>query len=373
MLKISLQIFLLVFICHTYAQKKDVHIIELLPNDTETVMDCDFYIAEIIDNRIIKSNIGIAQKGLMNRKVLSDFSKDFGREILDYLETITPKDSSKQALTLRINQLLISEHTGAFKETGKAVVRLDVLIKNDDAYGKLGSFSDLKTKNSMDVTRKHDDRIRAVLKHCLMQFDSLEWSSIEAKSIDVTKPKVAKILNADIQQGFFETYMELANNNPDNQVNFEVQNRSTERKLHLKDTENNDKIVDFAYYDGKDLYLNAASYSGERHYIKTERFDQFLIFSDVFVNDDNVAGMSMAFGVLGVLASSERQTVMFDLNSGQFFPMARTKMRLILKEDYPDLYKKFKRDSRNHTLIKEILQTLYHEKGKEAFRALVRM
>ena len=57
MLKKSLQIFLLVFICHTYAQKKDVHIIELLPNDTETVMDCDFYIAEIIDNRIIKSNI----------------------------------------------------------------------------------------------------------------------------------------------------------------------------------------------------------------------------------------------------------------------------------------------------------------------------
>ena len=49
--------------------------------------------------------------------------------------------------------------------------------------------------------------------------------------------------------------------------------------------------------------------------------------------------MSLAFGVLGVLMSNEHQTVLFDLSTGQFYPMTRTKMRLLLKKDYPEFLK----------------------------------
>ncbi|MBL86404.1 MAG: hypothetical protein CMO82_07080 [Winogradskyella sp.] len=372
-LKISFYFFITLLVSFALnAQNKDVHEIELLPNETETVLSTDFYISEIIDNRIIKSNIGIAQKGLMNRKVLSDFSKDFDREILDYLETILPIDSSKTALSLRINQLLISEHTGAFKETGKAIVRLNVLVKlNDSIYGNYGSFEASRSKNSMDVTRKHDDRIRAVLKDCLMQFDSLDREVLVLKKLNPFSPESVKVLNDSIKQGFFETYMELANNSPIRDINFKIQNRTTDEKLHLKDTIINKKIMHFAYNDGENTYLNASTYSGERHYVKTDRFDDFLIFSDVFVNQDNVSGMSLAFGVLGVLMSNEHQTVLFDLSTGQFYPMTRTKMRLLLKKDYPEFYKKYKRNSRNHEMNKEIIQSIYKEKTSEEFRALI--
>ena len=116
-LKISFYFFITLLVSFALnAQNKDVHEIELLPNETETVLSTDFYISEIIDNRIINVSNTIT-------------SSDFDREILDYLETILPIDSSKTALSLRINQLLISEHTGAFKETGKAIVRLNVLVK----------------------------------------------------------------------------------------------------------------------------------------------------------------------------------------------------------------------------------------------------
>lgn len=355
----------------SHAQKKDIHSIELLPNDSETVLVTDFYISEIIDNRILKTNIGIAQKGLMNRKVLSDFSKDFDVELLEYLSTILPVDSTKTALSLRINQLLISEHTGAFKETGKAIVRLDVLEKDNlNNYSALGSFTAERSKNSMDVTRKHDDRIRAVLKDCMVQFDSLDWKSITPDKIDITRPKEAKIINEGVAEGFFKTYTELANNDALSNLTFRVQNRSTDEKLHLKDSLNK-KITHFAYYDGEAIFLNASTYSGERHYIKTERLDSFLLFTDIFVNQDNVSGMSMAFGVLGVLASNERQTVLFDLNSGQFHALNRSKMRLILKNDYPDLYKKFKRDSRNYELAKEIITGLYEQESPEVFREMI--
>ena len=372
-MKLKFILILSVLVTTIYAQKKDVHIIELLPNETETKIETDFYISEIIDNRIIKNNIGIAQKGLMNRKVLSDFSKPFDLELLDYLETILPKDSNKTNLSVRINQLLVSEQTGAFKETGKAIVRLDVLIKNNDSsYGSLGSFEATKSKNSMDVTGKHDDRIRAVLKECLLQFDSLDWKKIKPLKIDVNRPLKANVLLEPVKHGFFQTYTELANNIPLENLSFQIQNRSTETRLHLKDSLGN-KMKHFAYYDGNDIYLNASTYSGDRYYIKTERFDDFLLFSDVFVNQDNVMGMSMAFGVLGLLSSNERQSVMFDLNTGTFYPLNRTKMRLILKNDYKDLYKKHKRDTRNLEVMKEILNELYLRNTPEQFKALIKL
>lgn len=240
-------------------------------------------------------------------------------------------------------------------------------------YNSLGSFEATRQKNSMDVTPKHDDRIRAILKDCLLQFNSLDRKSITPYKIDLNLPLQSKILKDSIKSGFYGTYTELANNNPIKTIVYETQKRSTREKLHLKDANTKKKIIHFAYNNGKQTFLNASTYSGERHYILTERFDQFLLFNDFFVNQDKVMGLSMAFGVLGILASNENQTVLFDLNTGRFYPLNKTKMQLILKKDYPKLYKKYRNSPKSPKLTKEILNTIYNNISPEEFRAIIRL
>jgi hypothetical protein len=370
----SYLIILIVLLFQTigFSQKSDAyHIINLLPNDTELVENVDFYISDIIDNRVYTDNIGIAQKGVFNKKVLSKFENSFKDELLNYLETVFPKDNSKTPLVLRVNQLLISENTGAFKETGKAIVDLDVLFFKDDTYYFLDSFSSSREKNSMDVTRKHDDRIRAVLKECLMTFNEKSFSNYKLRTISLEKPDVPVILSQAIKEGFYKTFFEFYNNEPftDSTIAFK-ENRNRPNKLFLKDREHK-KALYYAYSNGENVFLNAANYSGEKHFVKTEILDRYLLFNDSFVHQDKVGAVSLAFGVLGVLASNERTNVLLDLHSGQYHVLDSRKMKLLTGKDYPHLYKMYKKQPHDVEVIKSILEKIIEEINVEQARAII--
>lgn len=355
-----------------FGQNKRTHIVELLPNTTETIENVKFYISDIYDNRVYKTNIGIAQKGVFNKKVLSVFKRSFKDELSNYLETVFPVDTSKTPIVIRINKLLISEHTGAFKETGKAIVSMDVLIENEGEYGLIGSFSAMREKNSMDVTRKHDDRIRAVLKECLMQFNTTNWKDIIPAPTSLEKSGASKILTENYKEGFYRSSLELFNNQTLIDTTFQiVKKKSKKDKIFLRNEKKKSALY-YAYSDGKDLYLNAANYSSDRHFIKTYKFDEFLLFNDVFVNQDKAVGMSLAFGVLGVLVSTERQNVLMDLNTGEFFPLNKSKMKLLLEDKYPNLLKQFKSNSKEIKKVLEILNYVYKKENKNELRALLR-
>ena len=348
------------------AQKSKIHVIELLPNDTEKKENVDFYISEVIDNRVQKNNIGIAQKGVFNKKVLSKFNKAFSQEILDYLVTVFPEDINKKALVLRINQLLIFENTGAFKETGKAIVTLDILEKEDSGYVLLESFSAFREKNSMDVTGKHDDRIRAVLKDCLMQFNSLDWKSITPKAISNIESKLPKLFTEKPVKGFYKSFLELYNNQTfrDSSIVFK-DNSHRPQKLFLSDRTHK-KALYYAYSDGENVYLNAANYSGEKHFVKTKQIDKYLLFNDTFVHQDKVGTMSLAFGVLGVLASNHQDHILLDLLSGQFHVLNRKKIvGLLNKIEFRELYKLYRSKPNDIEVMHSILKKLSEKMGKE--------
>ena len=356
----------------SFGQNKRTHIVELLPNATETIENVNFYISDIYDNRVYKTNIGIAQKGVFNKKVLSVFKRPFKDELSSYLETVFPVDTSKTPIVIRINKLLISEHTGAFKETGKAIVSMDVLIVNEGEYGLIGSFSAMREKNSMDVTRKHDDRIRGVLKDCLMQFNATNWKDIIPTPISLERSGTSKILTENYKEGFYRSSLELFNNQTFIDTTFQiVEKRSKNNKLFLRNGKKKPALY-YAYSDGKDLYLNATNYSSDRHFIKTYRFDEFLVFNDGFVNHDKVVGMSLAFGVLGILVSTEKQNVLVDLNTGEFFTLNKPKMKLLLEDKYPNLLKRFKNNPKEIDIVLEILNYVYKRDNKNEFRALLR-
>lgn len=339
------------------------HIVELLPNKTENAEQVDFYVAKIIDNRIYTENIGIAQKGLLNKKVPAIFRQSLEAELLGYFKTIFSEDDTKRKLCLRVNQILISENTGAFKETGNALVNLDVLLGVDGEYVFLGSFSAEAEKNIMDVTGKHDDRLRAVLKSCLMEFNTIEDKYAPKEEVNLLRPDKAKILYEEEKKGYYISFNELYNNNPIEDLSI-VSEQKDENKVKLKNA-NNKHPTYFGFYDGTHFYLNAQSYSQSKHFVKCEKINDFLLFSDTFINQDKVNGMALAFGILGALASNERGNTLLDLNSGRFIVLTSKRMKTLLKEDYPDYYKRYRKYPHDRNLIKGILKSILAEKGKE--------
>ncbi len=372
MIKKALLILLTINSFLVFSQKKDYHIINLLPLEKDTVEEVNFYVSKIIDNRVYKDNLGIAQKGVFNKKVLSKFNKPFEEEIQEYFNVIFPPDLKKEPLVVRVNQLLISEKTGAFKETGKAIVNLDVLVFKDNVYYFLGSFSGYAEKNSADVTGKHDNRIRQVLKHCLMKYNAIDQNKQPKQYISLEMKKDPVILKEPIKKGFFTSFSELYANKPfqDSLIKFR-ENKHWSNKLLLKERSYK-RALYYAYSDGKNIYLNASNYSGEKHFVKTELIDKYLLFNDTFINQDKATGMSLAFGVLGLLASNTQNNVLLDLYNGQYYILSNTKMRLLLKENYPNLYKDYKKQPNNVKQLVSIINKLYKDGQGEKIEQLLK-
>ncbi|MFD0835973.1 hypothetical protein ACFQ0I_09375 [Mariniflexile aquimaris] len=371
MLKKALVIIVLMSSFVNFCQAQDYHIINLLPLEEDTVENVNFYVSKIIDNRIYKDNLGIAQKGVFNKKVLSTFYNPFEEELMDYFNAIFPANTSKTPLVLRINQLLISEHTGAFKETGKATVNLDVLTEKDAIYYFLGSFSAYAEKNSVDVTGKHDDRIREILKSCLIQFSELNPDTQMNRPILIENPSAPVILSEPIKKGFYTSFSELYNNQPFQDASIAFKDYSSnQEKLNLEEREHK-RALYYAYSDGDYIYLNASNYSGEKHFVKSELIDKYLLFNDTFVNQDKVAGMSLAFGVLGLLMSNEQTNVLLDLYTGQYHSIDGSKIRMLLNDKYPDLYKHVRKNLNNKDVMKSVLIKLLESENKEEVRYIL--
>ncbi|MFV7234386.1 hypothetical protein [Flavobacterium sp. ZB4R12] len=86
----------------------------------------NFYVENVYDGRQFKENIGTVQKSGFNRKVLANFEKPLVEEFFDYLSVICPKQENKPIISIRINDLYVSELTRAMSETAYATLVIDI-------------------------------------------------------------------------------------------------------------------------------------------------------------------------------------------------------------------------------------------------------
>ncbi|MFV8377238.1 hypothetical protein [Flavobacterium sp. LB3R33] len=93
------------------------------------------------DGRHFKENIGTVQKGGFNRKVLANFEKPLLEEFSDYLSIICPKQENKPKISIRINDLYVSELTRAMSETGYATLAIDVIESKEGVDYVIGLYT----------------------------------------------------------------------------------------------------------------------------------------------------------------------------------------------------------------------------------------
>lgn len=93
------------------------------------------------DGRHFKENIGTVQKGGFNSKVLANFEKPLLEEFFDYLSIICPKQENKPKISIRINDLYVSELTRAMSETGYATLAIDVIESKEGVDYVIGLYT----------------------------------------------------------------------------------------------------------------------------------------------------------------------------------------------------------------------------------------
>lgn len=185
-----------------------------------------FQVAEIIDGRADKSNIGWVQTGMFNKKKTATFKEGFVEEINGFIS----RSFSMQGdpVVVRITQLDISEQTTAMSETSKAALFMDFFLKQDeDSYYFITSNYSTVEKGGMDVTHHHPENIGKVIVMGLEQFSRLDWKSLTNKTQSYTmsellegtqaNPDVSSIaiLNTEVyRNGVFAGFSDFLTNAP---------------------------------------------------------------------------------------------------------------------------------------------------------------
>ena len=192
----------------------------------------------------------------------------------------------------------------------------------------------------------------------------IQWASFSQN--DVLSFEV-NITPDNLKIGFFSTFEDFVANNAITGINIKVQKRSTEKKLHLKDADTKKKIKHFAYYDGEILYINASIYSVNRHYVKTEWLNEYLMFNDKFENPHTAEDLSLAFGLLGALASNQEQFVFLDLETSIYYTITKGQLIKLIKTHDEELFNANQDNIADDKVLKHLLQELNKKMGKEAF------
>lgn len=341
----------------SFSQK--VQLIVLQPEEI-TIEQRGFFIENVLDKRLDKKHIGWIQKGLLNRRVFANLSGGAESHLKEYLSNALPQTNPEQiSVTMVVNQLIIGEITGALKETGWAEISVGFWSLKNGSWIELYKTSSRQQNNGMDVTSGHDRRIKNALLACLQEFaakatlsqsdeqatgvpDDMENSMGLEISSDYVLPEKGidspqtlpeqNILNSDNKVvGVYANLQEMLNNTP-SLLKFKVAYR--DKTAFLKDAVTSKKIKDaYGFYDGKNIYINTATYSVKKQYVLVPVQGRYFAWLDRFYDGEDAFAAGMLAGAGGAMVANDLDCICLDLATGIITPLSRNLMLDILEGD----------------------------------------
>lgn len=328
-----------------------------LEDKNDTPIGLNFSISKVYDGRQFKENIGTIQKGAFNKKVLADFEKPLEEEILNYLSVILP--ASNKNIAIRINDLYVSEITKAFSETGFATIVLDIIEQKDGADFIVGTYSYTAEGNGMDVTNKHDDRLKEALVQIMTQYKNTSQDKKTQIAFDPNQIVTNRTLVEKPKKGVYLTYADVLNEKPFTE-DFNFSNKK--EQYFIMDASGKDKSNYFGFSDGNNFYINVSKYADNKFYAKTDIVGNKYFVEDVVYNPNSVMAASAMFGLVGALVASSAGSgsvpMLIDCYSGQPIFLSNAEIKTLLKPK-PELYKEYKDSKKTNEDIKNVLQKYY--------------
>lgn len=326
------------------AQEK-THLIHLTP---ETDLQADFYIAEVQDERQIQENIGVAQTGLANKQVPANFDEDFTIHLQKYLNSILPNKANAQPLILKVHKLYISERTSTMSELGSCEVKLEFIKTENGTNYSLGTFESSVEGKGMDVTPKHEKRIKEAMAECIEQFSNSNWKTAAASEIAAIRSETQLNMANGLETGLYYDFEDLLNNTPNRDTKYRTKRIAQNKKIeHFQvfQPEKNRRIKNlFGYSDGQHVYLNASRYTVDEYFIKSKFIGRYIYFEDQYSSKTATA----ALGLIGTAISMKHTGIVLDTKTGITTVLNNKKMEEILS-NYPEL-------SRQYNLSKKTIE-----------------
>lgn len=333
-----------------------------LKDKKDKAVGFNFYVENVYDGRQFKENIGTVQKGGFNRKVVANFEKPLPIEFFDYLAVICPSEESKSKISIRINDLYVSELTRAMSETGYATIAIDVIETKDTTAYIVGSYVASTESNGMDVTGSHDERLKKVLQECLTNYMKTSEEDKTAILYDDNFNIKSKTITDVPCKGVYLNYADVLNGKPISIADFEITNKK-DRFYLLNKLSRSEELNYYGYSDGKDFYINVSKYASVKYYAKTEIISGKYYIENVIYNSNNAIAMGAMFGLIGVAiaasASDGSIPMLIDSYTGQPSFLSNSEMKVLLSS-HPELLKEFK-DGNKSSLAKKVTLKKYYQ------------
>lgn len=324
----------ILFIQSVFGQKKE-HIIRFKKIDPISIQN--YQITEIIDKRVIKDNVGFAQKGMANRKVLAKFSKPFKKHLLNVTQKLV-NSSKGDSIVLLVHDFHVSEVTKAMSESGIFRYHLEFAKRIDRKLYSLWSTEGTIEESKLEVTNSHPKRILAGIKKALVEFDNNYPKELKGKLIDINKYYRFEYWNG-FKKGLYSSFIKLAKNEPFQVEGYTVKaNEGEFPKYFILDLAGKKIKKGVVYFsDGIDLYMHASRYCYHNHYTKSKMIGKYIYFEDHFPE----ASAGLLFGAIGAAATLRGKGVILNTETGLVQELDEETFHNLASK-YPDVYADYK-------------------------------
>ncbi|CAM4204111.1 hypothetical protein [Gillisia hiemivivida] len=337
--------------------QNDAHLVMLQPKEKLEVSN--FYISEVIDNRVSKEGIGVIQKGAFNKQVAANFSEPFEKHLQNTFNILLPPAENKESITALIHKLYISERTTTTYELGTCEVEIEFLNSVDGIKYSLGTYSATVEKKGLDVTNKHDERIleslTQIINEASLKGVEKDPNDLPVANNDRTNKKID--FSEGLKKGLYYNFNNLLSNSPVDTLDYNTKLIAETKKLqhYLVHYPNSRKRIKnlFGYSDGENIYLNATNYTQEEYFIKSKFLGKYVYFEDQYDNKYVTA----AFGMIGSLASTKLHGIVLDTQTGIVTVLTENKIEKLL-EQQPQLLAEYNRGAQKIEDIRSIIKKL---------------
>ena len=367
------------FCAISFAQEKKVHLISLA-NEKNTAIDCDFYIEKIYDGRQVKENIGTVYVSLFNSKVSANFEKPLTDELQSLLAVLYPKKESKRAISIRINELYVTESSADtdnnFKkmQTGSATIVLDIIEKKEDGIEYItGTFFSSKEDSRSDVTKKHAQLITSAIKNSFANYMNTQDTYKIAIPFVAEESVNLDSINTEIKAGVYLNYKDVFNGKFLSLEDYTI-TKYKEGFCLLNNATGRVENGFYGFSDGNNFYINLFQFSTVKFYLKTEILGVNYFINEVEERNLDFNSFYLAYGgmvamgggLLPVLifsgsGSSEPQRIPLVIERTTGMPTFLTDKYVInMLESNPVLLKEYKKTKRTPADKKMIYKKFYN-------------
>jgi hypothetical protein len=313
--------------------------VELLPTSID-ISHRQFYIDSVIDNRVMRDDIGEAHVGMNNTTMPVVLSRSFAKTMKFYFDITTKRAEGLTPMIAVINELRVYEKVYSMKERGVADVNITFCVIDDGMLKIIAETFNRQESGGRDVTNAHGKRIDLAMRECLKQLQSTNWKENvgtplvlgkEWKAID----DVHSILRADRKTyGSYYNFYDLRSNTPGDTERVIVPDGDPGELLMLRTGSSGKKIVEaYGFCDGENIFINTLFYNGYKVrgvFAKVEVIGPYMAWVDDY-RSGGQAGLSAGSGLLGIaIPSSDRTGIVLDLRTGLFIPLRPETMSKIL-------------------------------------------